>query len=169
MTVPLRPRRAIVASLASSVLLLVAMAGCAGTGQAGATPAASTSASASASAGPCTEVTVIVDFGTLDSPAIRACGPAGVALDTLKKAKISTEGSGDYGDTVVCRVDNHPTPAEESCAKLPSDAYWALWVKSSADGKWDYAQEGVATLKLTAGESVGLVYTHGTDSTPPQD
>jgi hypothetical protein len=151
MTDPLRPRRAIAARLAPSVLLLLALAGCAGTGHAGATPSASTSASASASAGPCAEVTVIVDFGTFDSPAIRACGTAGVALDTLKAAKVSTEGSGDYGDAVVCRVDNHPTPAEESCAKLPSDAYWALWVKSSADGKWEYAQEGVATLKLTAG------------------
>jgi len=92
----------------------------------------------------------------------------GVALETLKAAKVATQGSGDYGDQVVCRVDNHPTVAEESCAKLPSAAYWALWVKSSPDAKWAYAQEGVATLKLTPGESVGLVYTHGTDSTPPQ-
>jgi len=162
-------RRSIAAGLAAPVLLVLALAGCAGSGNAGSTGWPSASASASASAGPCSEVTVIVDFGTLDAPSIHACGPAGVASATLKAAKIATEGSGDYGDAVVCRVDNQPTPAEKSCAKLPSDAYWALWVKSSADAKWDYAQEGVATLKLTPGESVGLVYTHGTDSTPPKD
>lgn len=166
-------RRSIAAGLAAPVLLVLALAGCAGSGNAGSTGSppvsASAPASASASAGPCSEVTIIVDFGTLDAPSIHACGPAGVASATLKAAKIATEGSGDYGDAVVCRVDNQPTPAEESCAKLPSDAYWALWVKSSADAKWDYAQEGVATLKLTPGESVGLVYTHGTDSTPPKD
>ena len=163
MTARLSPRRA---RLAAPVLLLLALAGCSATGQAATsgTPSASPSASAAA----CAQVRVIVDFGTLGAPSVHACGPAGVALDTLKAAKVATEGSGDYGDAVVCRVDNHPTPAEESCAKLPSDAYWALWVKSSPSADWAYAQEGVATLKLAAGESVGLVYTHGTDSTPPQ-
>ena len=161
MTARLSPRRA---RLAAPVLLVLALAGCAAAGQ----PASSGTPSTSASAAACTQVTVVVNFGTLNAPAIHACGPAGVALDTLKAAKISTEGSGDYGDAVVCRVDGHPTPAQESCAKLPSDAYWALWVKSSPSANWAYAQDGVATLKLTEGESVGLVYTHGTDSTPPQ-
>ena len=166
MTASLPSTRAIIARVAAPVLLVVALAGCAGTSQAGSTDAPSKTASASA--GPCAEVTVVVDFGTLDTPSIHACGPAGVALDTLKAAKVITEGTADYGDQVVCRVDNHPAPADESCAKLPSAAYWALWVKSSPDAKWAYADEGVATQKLTAGESVGLVYTQGTDSTPPQ-
>ena len=43
-----------------------------------------------------------------------------------------------------------------------------MWVKPSADGKWDYAQEGVQTQKLNAGEYLGLVYTTGSDSTQPQ-
>jgi hypothetical protein len=47
-------------------------------------------------------------------------------------------------------------------------AYWALWVKKDAGAKWAYATEGVNTLQLAKGESVGLVYTAGTDSTPPQ-
>lgn len=165
MTAPTFPRRSRAAGLAAPVLIVLALAGCAGTAHAAATGTPATRAPTSAAS--CAEVTVVVDFGTLDSPTIRTCGPTGIALATLKAAKIATEGSGDYGDAVVCRVDNHPTPAQESCAKLPSDAYWALWVKSSGDASWAYAQEGVASLKLTAGESVGLVYTHGTDSTPP--
>ncbi len=154
------------AGLAAPVLLLVALAGCAGTGHTG--PTGTPKAPPTAAAQTCAKVTVVVNFGTLDAPTIHTCGPEGIALDTLKAAKVATEGSGDYGDAVVCRVDDHPAPAQESCAKLPSDAYWALWVKSSPDADWAYAQEGVSALKLTAGESVGLVYTHGTDSTPPQ-
>lgn len=166
MTAPTFPRRFLAAGLAAPVLLVLALTGCAGTAHA---PATGTPASGkSTAAASCAEVTVVVDFGTLDSPSIRTCGPAGIALATLKAAKIATEGSGDYGDSVVCRVDNHPTPAQESCVKLPSDAYWALWVKSSGDAAWAYAQEGVASLMLSAGESVGLVYTHGTDTSPPQ-
>jgi hypothetical protein len=46
-------------------------------------------------------------------------------------------------------------------------AYWALWVKNSPDGEWEYALEGVGTLELEAGQSVGLVYTAGLESVPP--
>jgi len=86
----------------------------------------------------------------------------------LTAAHIETAGTADYGDAVICRVDSLPSPASESCAKLPTAAYWAMWVKPSADGKWDYAQEGVQTQKLNAGEYLGLVYTTGSDSTQPQ-
>jgi hypothetical protein len=108
-----------------------------------------------------------VNFGTLAHPTVTACAPAGTAADVLKAAHIDTAGTADYGDSVICRVDDLPSPAAESCAKLPSSAYWAMWVKP-AGGAWDYAQAGVQSQQLTAGQSLGLVYTVGTDSTPPQ-
>ncbi len=156
--------RFVLAAVAPFVLL-VGLTGCAGS-----TTASSTtpSATASASSGPCKDVTVIVDFGTLQHSAVKACAPAGTAAAVLKAAHIDTAGTADYGDAVICRVDALPTVAAESCAKLPSTAYWAMWVKPSAEGKWDYAQEGVQTQALTAGQFLGLVYTVGTDSTQPQ-
>jgi hypothetical protein len=154
------------ASIALAPLLVVlALTGCAGT----TSGAASTPTPSASTAGPCTDVTVTVDFGTLDHKPVTACAPAGLASDVLKAAKLTTAGTTDYGDQVVCRVDDLPSPDAESCATLPSAAYWALWVKDSSSGKWDYAQEGVATLQLTAGQSLGLVYTVGDDTTPPQD
>lgn len=168
--VPSTARSAIVRT-AVPVLLLLGLAGCAGAAG-DATPSASPSPSASASAdasGPCEEVTLVVDFGTLDSPSLRECVPAGTAAAALEAAGVTTEGTADYGDQVVCRVDDLPSPDVESCATLPSGAYWALWIKPSADGEWDYALEGVATQQVAAGESVGLVYTVGTDSTPPKE
>ena len=155
--------RFVLAALAP-VVLLVALTGCAGS----TTASSATPSTASASSGPCKDVTVIVDFGTLQHAAVKACAPAGTAAEVLKAAHIDTAGTADYGDAVICRVDALPSVAAESCAKLPSTAYWAMWVKPSAGGKWDYAQEGVQTQALTAGQFLGLVYTAGTDSTLPQ-
>jgi hypothetical protein len=146
------------------LLVVLAVSGCAGTS----TSAAPTPTPSASTAGPCAEVTVVVEFNTLAHKPITACAPAGVAADVLKAAKLTTAGTADYGDQVICRVDDLPAPAVESCAKLPSAAYWAMWVKTSADAKWGYAQEGVATQKLTAGESLGLRYTVGDDTAPPQ-
>ena len=41
---------------------------------------------------------------------------------------------------------------------LAAFAYWALWVKP-ATGAWAYAQEGLATLKVSPGESLELLFT----------
>ncbi|CAN5446355.1 hypothetical protein BH10ACT6_BH10ACT6_11230 [soil metagenome] len=154
------------ASLALVPLLAFALAGCAASGSGSAsTPIPSPAAS---TAGPCAEVTVVVEFTTLAHKPITACAPAGVASDVLKAAKLTIAGTTDYGNQVICRVDDLPAPAVESCATLPSAAYWAMWIRTSADAKWEYAQEGVATQQLTAGQSLGLRYTLGDDTTPPQ-
>ena len=158
-----RPRFAL--TVLAPLALLIGLTGCAAQT---APPSSTAKAPATAAEGPCTDVTVIVDFGTLKHDAIKTCARAGTAAEVLKAAHIETAGTTDYGDAVICRVDALPSPASESCAKLPSAAYWAMWVKPSADGKWDYAQEGVQTQKLTAGEYLGLVYTTGSDSTQPQ-
>jgi len=143
------------------ILVVLALSGCAGTSPG----AASTPTPSATTAGPCTEVTVIVEFTTLDHKPITACAPAGVAADVLKAAKLSTAGTTDYGNQVICRVDDLPSPDAESCATLPSAAYWAMWIKSSADAKWEYAQEGVATQQLADGQFLGLRYTTGNDTT----
>lgn len=165
MTAPLSLLRAALVAPAMVLIVAASLTGCAGpTTDAGSSASAKPSASAS---GPCDEVTIVVNFGALDSPDLKKCGPAGIAAASLKAAGITTAGTADYGNQVVCRVDNLPSPSVESCAKLPSNAYWALWIKTSPDAKWEYAQDGVATQQVTAGESLGLVYTEGTDSTPP--
>lgn len=164
MTAPRSVTRAALARAATILILTGALAGCAGsaTAERAPTPSAST-------AGPCAKVSVVVNFGTLGAKTIHACAGGAVAADVLKAAKIATAGTSDYGDQVVCRVDDLPSPATESCAKLPSAAYWALWIKTSTDAKWEYAQAGVTTQTVTNGESLGLVYTQGSDETPPQD
>jgi hypothetical protein len=145
--------------LAALVLGAFALSGC----------AAASSPTPSDSSAPC-EVVVVVNFGPLDEPSVDGCAAAGPAADVLAAAGVTTEGTVDYGDQVVCRVNGQPSPDEEvvlegeqpfleTCETLNDLAYWALWIKTSADADWEYAQEGVATLELAPGQSVGLVYT----------
>lgn len=162
----------------------LALSGCATsapTTPASSTPATSTSARAGAS---CAGVSVVVDFGALHSPAITDCADTGAATTiaastVMATAGITTAGTVQWGDQVVCRVNDRPAadetvrvkgeaPFVESCTSMPpAFAYWALWVKSSAGAKWEYAQEGLGSLTLKPGQSVGLIFTTGTETPTP--
>ncbi len=119
-------------------------------------------------------VTVVVDASALDDTASKtfcylASGKVSVS-DALAGAGIQTEGTTQYGNDVICRVDGLPSASApvgstedptyvEKCETMPAAfAYWSLWVKP-AGGAWDYAQEGLATLTATPGDSVELLFT----------
>ncbi|MES2170332.1 MAG: hypothetical protein V4479_06365, partial [Actinomycetota bacterium] len=42
------------------------------------------------------EVTVVVDFGVLNKPALKKCAPAGAAAAALTSSGITTAGTDDY-------------------------------------------------------------------------
>lgn len=138
--------------------VLVVLAGCA--------PAAPTATPEPAAC----DVQVVINFGPLEEPGVEACAGEGAATDILAAAGVQTEGTVDYGDQVICRVNGRPSadeqielegvaPFVEPCVTFNDFAYWALWVKNDADAEWEYAQEGVTTLELSAGQAIGLVYT----------
>lgn len=118
-------------------------------------------------------VTVVVDFqklndGNKTSQCIYADKGAG-AIDILNKAGFKLEGTGKYGNQVVCRVNGFPSATKpigvkdhedyiETCADMPADfAYWAVLVKTPGKD-WSWAEVGVADLKLNPGESLALVF-----------
>jgi hypothetical protein len=166
------PRALVTAAAAGA--LLVALAAC--TAEPAPAPTASASVAASAEVSECDGVRVIVETGDLevaDGPAGSTCVPTEepiVASDALAEAGIETEGTDQYGDQVVCRVNGVPAEdfaltAEdgseyfETCASMPAAfAYWSLWVQP-AGGEWAYAEEGLSTLQLQPGESVELLFT----------
>jgi hypothetical protein len=175
------------AAVLGAFALLAALSGCAttvsGTGS-GSTSldAATDSAQADASAETCAGVSIIVDFGTLDADSVTACADATTtiaATEALASAGITTEGSVEYGDLIVCRVNDRPAADEsvavegqesftESCASMPPPyAYWALWVQVSPDTDWNYSEEGLGTLEVQPGQSVGLVYSTGIETPTP--
>lgn len=119
-------------------------------------------------------VTIVVDASALDDTASETwCYFASDTIavsDALIGAGIETEGTTEYGDQVICRVDGLPSASEpvgstedpayvEACESMPAAfAYWSLWVKP-AGGAWDYAQEGLSTLTAEPGDSVALLFT----------
>jgi hypothetical protein len=161
----------------------VTLSACASTTPVPAPTASSATGADAGATAECAGVTVIVDFGQLDSPAVSECvdtdASGAAAGDILASAGIETVGTTEWGDQVVCRVNDRPAaneaitvdgeaPFTEACETMPAaNAYWALWLKPSAEAEWDYALEGVGTLSLKPGESVGLVFTTGTDVTTP--
>ncbi|WP_457946950.1 hypothetical protein ACTAQI_15220 [Pseudarthrobacter sp. alpha12b] len=171
-------RTAAAGSLAAAGLLL-SLAACstpAANQPSASAPASSSSASSSAStsAGPCAGVKVIVDSGALKQSAadtstcVSVDGPT-VAAKVLEQAKIKTEGTTQYPNELVCRVNGVPAADfdikhkdgtyREECKGMPAAfAYWSLWVKP-ASGDWAYAQEGAATQQVKPGESLELLFT----------
>ena len=170
----------------AAMALLLSLAACSSaTDSETAEPSASASASASASSGQdCSGVTVVVDasaFEDADDISQTRCietDKAIAATDALDAAGVTTEGTTEYGDQVVCRVDGLPAEdvaltAEdgsdyfETCESMPAAfAYWSLWVQP-AGGEWAYATEGLSTLQLQPGEGVALLFTlNGAPATP---
>ena len=126
--------------------------------------------------GECDGVVVEVNFGELGER-IETCvaitGTSEVAKDVLGMAGVSIEGTKEYGDAVVCRVNGIPSATEpievegeephlETCEEFPpAFAYWGLWVRQAPDADWEYAMEGVSSLQLTQGQSIGLSFSLG--------
>ncbi|WP_022880599.1 hypothetical protein [Gryllotalpicola ginsengisoli] len=178
-------RRALPTLLAAAALA-AALTGCSSSGNAGSGGSDAPSASSTpavTTAADCTGVFVTVQFGVLDHPDLNACDPVTgtvTAASVLKDLDVTTAGTTKYPTQVICRVDGEPdasTPIAvaghgsytEKCQDMPAAfAYWALWVRDSATGTWAYAQNGIDSEKLKPGQSLGLKFTTGSDTTPPE-
>ncbi|KQM82306.1 hypothetical protein [Agromyces sp. Leaf222] len=174
----------------AALFLALALAACApsdGGGAEESAPSASASADANADGGDCAGVEVVVELAEgldlADSPAGVTCVEADApiaASDAVAEAGLTTEGTEEYGDQVICRVNG--VPAEdfaltaddgsdyfETCASMPAAfAYWSLWTKP-VDGEWGYAQEGLSTLQVQPGESLALLFTVNDEPAAPSE
>ena len=123
--------------------------------------------------GSCDGIEVVVNYsGQAENS--RQCigidGSSELAKNVLASAGIAVEGTKAYGDAVVCRVDGVPSSTEpivvegeepyiETCEDMPAAfAYWGLWMKQSTEADWEYAMEGIGSLQLVPGQSLGLAF-----------
>ena len=175
------PKRTV--STLGALVLLAALSGCAAADSGTGSPASATATTAADASGDCTGITVVVDFGPLDAQTVSHCFDATeplLASEAVTTAGFTLEGTAEWGDAIACRVDGRPAADEtvevegeesftETCATMPSaSAYWALWSKTATDADWTYVMdEGIGTLEVEPGQSVGLVYRTGTENPTP--
>jgi len=117
-------------------------------------------------------VNVYIDYGSLDNQyqltkCITVSGNTN-ALDILKKANVTIEGTEKYKDAVVCRVNGLPDKSVELCKSMPPEnAFWAVIIKDKKIiplfNDWGWAQTGINEIYLSKGDSLGLVFSTNGD------
>lgn len=134
--------------------------------------------------GDCDGVAVVVNYSG-EATNLASCVSLSsnqlLAKEALLAAGVEVEGTTTYGDQVVCRVNGIPSATEpievegnephlETCSDMPpSFAYWALWIKKSGEKEWEYASEGISSLQLNRGDSVGLAFSLGGLAPTPEN
>jgi hypothetical protein len=125
-----------------------------------------TAPGAQAAAGRCTlgtGVTVVVDYGSLGRSTGIGCDPRGGG----RTASQSVPAAGfpityTAGQPFVCRIAGLPDASQEACQQTPpADAYWGLFYNNGKGGGWTYASQGVASLRVPAGGSIGWRWQDG--------
>lgn len=112
-------------------------------------------------------INLYVDYGSLDnqkktSECIEQDNIN--ALDFIKQAGYTTEGTIKYGNAVLCRLNNMPSNKQESCSEMPPEnAYWAVIIKKKQTlllprNEWGWAEKAINETYLSAGDSIGLVF-----------
>jgi hypothetical protein len=112
-------------------------------------------------------VLVAVDFSYWGDSVERGCSPTPTTgLDALGHAGFSVTGTAQYGDKFICRLDNRPTPKQQSCQSTPStDAYWSYWHAQAGQNTWAYSSEGAYAYKPPAGSVDAWTYGSGAKPT----
>jgi hypothetical protein len=138
---------------ALAALLGVAITSVAATLGLGAAPAAATCATASG-------VSVVVDFDGLGGGLETSCVANGGGQSAAELSEVHhdltrvTQSPG-----AVCRVDG--LPVDVDCSRMPpADAFWGLFW-SDGSGGWVFSSEGVDSLDVPAGGSVGWAWQTG--------
>lgn len=147
--------------LAGAALLAVAAAPVAPSGPA---------AAASGRCAPGTGVTVVVDYGPLGGGVVTGCDPDGAgksAAEVVTAAGFSLSYISSQPG-FVCRIDGRPGEADEDCGDTPPpDAYWGLFWSDADPETWVYSSEGVGSLDVPEGGSIGWRFQDGGDREDP--
>lgn len=115
-------------------------------------------------------IELYVDYGPLGGGTsiqyIPATGDM-TAYEVLSSVGLTTQGTVEYGDAVICRLNGVPDITQESCESMPpAEAYWAVLIKEheivpmplNLTGEWGWAQTGADEIILSPGDSLGLVF-----------
>jgi hypothetical protein len=120
---------------------------------------------------PGTGVTVVVDYGSLGRSTGIGCDPSGggdQADDVVERAGFDITYT--TGQPFVCRIDGAPDETQDACNRTPpANAYWALFWNDGKGGGWTYSSQGVASLRVPTGGSIGWRWQDGGDRDNPRE
>jgi hypothetical protein len=105
-------------------------------------------------------VVVVVDFRHFGGAVNRGCGPTPTTgYDAMHHAGFSTAGDDQDGPAFVCRIDDFPTPAQQSCARTPpTSASWSYWHANAGQNSWSFSELGSMSTHPKAGSVDAWVY-----------
>jgi MYXO-CTERM domain-containing protein len=105
-------------------------------------------------------VVVVVDFRHFGGAIDRGCGPTPTTgYDAMHHAGFNTAGDDQDGPAFVCRIDDFPTPAQQSCARTPpTSAAWSYWHANPGQNSWSFSELGAMSSHPQAGSVDAWVY-----------
>jgi hypothetical protein len=116
----------------------------------------------------------VVDYGPLGGGVVVGCDPDGAgkpAAQVVTAAGFSLSYVSSQPG-FVCRVNGQPGGTQEDCGETPpANAYWGLFWSDGDPATWVYSSEGVGSLDVPEGGSIGWRFQDGgtreNPSSPP--
>jgi hypothetical protein len=105
-------------------------------------------------------VIVVVDFRQFGGAIDRGCAATPTTgYDAMHHAGFTTAGDDQDGPAFVCRIDDFPTPAQQSCARTPpTSAAWSYWHADAGHNSWSFTELGAMSSHPTPGSVDAWVY-----------
>ena len=117
-------------------------------------------------------ITLIVEFGPLDQESLTRCVQnfSGNSWDLFKAAELTVEGTANYPDSFVCRIQDSPSADEEPCDGTPNmqTGSWVYFVANADDEprRWQRSPVGAASRTPKCGDSEAWVFTRDSSASP---
>jgi hypothetical protein len=105
-------------------------------------------------------VIVAVDFRHFGGAIDRGCGATPTTgYDALHHAGFTTAADDEDGPAFVCRIDDLPSPAQQSCARTPpTSASWSYWHADPGQNSWSFSELGAMSTHPQPGSADAWVY-----------
>lgn len=124
--------------------------------------------------GPCLETgtTLVIEYGPLEKELIVRCVQdfLGSSWELFEAAGLSVEGTANYPNSFVCRIQDLPNPEAEPCSGTPNvrTGSWIYFV-ANADNKprkWQRSPVGAASRTPKCGDSEAWVFSKDANASP---
>lgn len=124
--------------------------------------------------GPCSEngTTLVIEYGPLEQGTIVRCVNdfSGNGWELFEAAELSVEGTADYPNSFVCRIQDLPSSEVEPCDGTPNmqTGSWIYFVASADDEprKWQRSPVGALSRIPKCGDSEAWVFSKDANASP---